>query len=163
MCHVKVQVRRSSQWCSCLVFCLWIRITLLSSSSTASCSLSSRPASSEKSSHTNSLTGSDMWRFCVRYFLTLWYQNVIVVSLELAPPLSPSSDSWGIKHASTLSDYVECVLLLIRHDLDSMRATPPAPLARLMSRGRSFVRYCGQGSNLLWTPALRPWAAAMIH
>ena len=22
--------------------------------------------------------------------------------------------------------------------------------------GRSFVRYCGQGSSLLWTPALRP-------
>jgi len=21
---------------------------------------------------------------------------------------------------------------------------------------RSFVRYCGQGSSLLWTPALRP-------
>ena len=24
------------------------------------------------------------------------------------------------------------------------------------SYGRSFVRYCGQGSSLLWTPALRP-------
>jgi len=22
--------------------------------------------------------------------------------------------------------------------------------------GRTFVRYCGQGSSLLWTPAMRP-------
>ena len=26
---------------------------------------------------------------------------------------------------------------------------------------RSFVRYCGQGSNLLWTPALRPYVGSV--
>ena len=30
---------------------------------------------------------------------------------------------------------------------------------------RSFVRYCGQGSSLLWTPALRPlcWSSALAQ
>ena len=27
---------------------------------------------------------------------------------------------------------------------------------KIINIDRSFVRYCGQGSSLLWTPALRP-------
>jgi len=35
-------------------------------------------------------------------------------------------------------------------------AAPP------LQRGiRSFVRYCGQGSSLLWTPARRPYIGPM--
>ena len=33
--------------------------------------------------------------------------------------------------------------------------------AKNLKRARSFVRYCGQGSSLLWTPALRPYVGPM--